>query len=391
MGWKTTASAVVSGMIAFITYVFPTEVGDFLNSIFPNAGYYIVRAVFAVAVIYIVVLAVYEGYKRAKPKPTSGPVVQTVPISDRERQDFRSGIAAETYSILKKFTDPLNHLDIDHDCWSNKAPESRTAILSKEDYLILRSFYDAIDERNRHFALRHGGFNLTQLTPLNQTCVETLSRAYAEVTWLKTESDTDTLLSRARKSVGLPSEIREQPALATATPEFENWEHDVNWRLPSYWQDPRIFRQVNIPGSDTASKLHVKQSGHILEFKYELNSLEPKMSCYLQIGLALGLQSWTPQTPDTIIPSAAVPSAQGAREWNQVPIDEKGSSGERNLRVDIHDLTEKAKPVLKSHGKDRLEAIQLWVNEASPDKDRKDRAVLGSDHILIKRQRKIGA
>jgi hypothetical protein len=124
-------------------------------------------------------------------------------VSDRERQDFRSGIAAETYSILKKFTDPLNHRDINHPIWSNKAPQSQAAILDKEDYLVLQSFYDAIDERNKHFALRTGGFDLTKLGPLNRTCVETLSRAYGGVTWLKTESDTDTLLSRARKSVGL--------------------------------------------------------------------------------------------------------------------------------------------------------------------------------------------
>jgi hypothetical protein len=70
MGWKTTASAVVSGMIAFITYVFPIEVGDFLDSIFPNAGYYMVRAVFAIAFGYIVILGVYGLYKRVKPKPT---------------------------------------------------------------------------------------------------------------------------------------------------------------------------------------------------------------------------------------------------------------------------------------------------------------------------------
>lgn len=132
------------------------------------------------------------------------PQPHVILISDRERADFRSGIAAETYSILKKFIDPLNHLNIEHDSWSNKAPESRAAILGKNDYLVLQSFYDAIDERNKHFALRHGGFDPTELLPLNQTCVKTLSRAYSEVTWLKTESDTDILLSRARKSVGSP-------------------------------------------------------------------------------------------------------------------------------------------------------------------------------------------
>jgi hypothetical protein len=129
---------------------------------------------------------------------------QGTPISDREREDFRNGVATEMYSILKKFIDPLNHGDISHDIWSSKAQQSRAAILGKEDYLVLRSFYDAIDERNNYFAGRHGGFSVPTVMPLNRRCVEALSRAYSEVTWLKIASDTDSLLLKARKGVDLP-------------------------------------------------------------------------------------------------------------------------------------------------------------------------------------------
>jgi hypothetical protein len=90
MDWKTTASAVVSGMVAFITYVFPTEVGDFFNSIFPNAGYYIVRGVFVIAFGYVVILVSYGSYRRIRPKSATKARTQelseTVPVaSNAER------------------------------------------------------------------------------------------------------------------------------------------------------------------------------------------------------------------------------------------------------------------------------------------------------------------
>jgi hypothetical protein len=137
------------------------------------------------------------------------PQTSGVPISDREREDFRNAVATETYAILKTFIVPLNYQDISYWSWSSKAKQSKVAILGKEDYLVLRSFYDAIDERTRYFESRHG-FDVPTLEPLNQKCVEALSRAYSEVTWLKTASDTDSLLSKARKSVGLPSQITKQ-------------------------------------------------------------------------------------------------------------------------------------------------------------------------------------
>ncbi len=67
---------------------------------------------------------------------------------------------------------------------------------------MLRSLYDAIEERNRYFA-RGSGMSLAEVDPLNRACVEAFSRAYGEVTWLKIASDTDSLLSKARKNIGL--------------------------------------------------------------------------------------------------------------------------------------------------------------------------------------------
>jgi hypothetical protein len=127
---------------------------------------------------------------------------QGTPTPDREKEDFRNGVATEMHSLLKMFIDPLHHWDINYPSWSSKAEQSKAAILGKEDYLVLRSLYDAIEERNRYFASRRG-MSLDEVDPLNRKCVEAFSRAYSEVTWLKTASDTDSLLLKARKNVGL--------------------------------------------------------------------------------------------------------------------------------------------------------------------------------------------
>ena len=48
------------------------------------------------------------------------------------------------------------------------------------------------------------------LEPLNRKCVEALSRVYSEITWLRISSDTNSLLLKARESVGLPSGVTGQ-------------------------------------------------------------------------------------------------------------------------------------------------------------------------------------
>lgn len=123
-------------------------------------------------------------------------------ITNREKEDFKNGVATEVHSLLKLFIDPIHHWDINYPSWSSKAEQSKAAILGKVDYLVLRSLYDAIEERNTYFA-RRDGMSLDEVDPLNRRCVEAFSRAYSEVTWLKIASDTDSLLSNARKNVGL--------------------------------------------------------------------------------------------------------------------------------------------------------------------------------------------
>ena len=130
------------------------------------------------------------------------PQTHEVPVSDREKGDFRNAIATETYAILKTFIVYLNYQKISYWSWSSKADQSRVAILGKEDYLVLRSLYDAIDERNKYFDSRHG-FDVPTLEPLNRKCVEALSRAYSEITWLRISSDINSLLLIARDYVGL--------------------------------------------------------------------------------------------------------------------------------------------------------------------------------------------
>jgi hypothetical protein len=143
-----------------------------------------------------------EHGNRMEPPHTEVSAQQPTEITDRERKDFRNGVAEEMYSVLKRFTDPLNNFNIDHLIWSSKAEQSKATILGTDDYVVLRSFYDALEERNRYFVSRHG-FDLATLDPLNRKCVEALSEAYSEVTWLKVSFETDTLLSEARKNVGL--------------------------------------------------------------------------------------------------------------------------------------------------------------------------------------------
>jgi hypothetical protein len=56
MGWKMRFGAVVGAMIAFSTGVFPAEIGALIDSIVPNAGFYIVRISFLAAALYLVAL-----------------------------------------------------------------------------------------------------------------------------------------------------------------------------------------------------------------------------------------------------------------------------------------------------------------------------------------------
>jgi len=161
-----------------------------------------------------VVFEVWDGeFGKAKPlgwkedffvvESGGRPAEQPTEITNREKEDFKNSVAAEIYFLLKMFVGPLHHWNLDCRSWSSKAEQSKAAILGKEDYLVLRSLYDAIEERNRYFA-RGSGMSVAEIDPLNRTCVEAFSQAYSEVTWLKISSDTDALLSKARKEVGLP-------------------------------------------------------------------------------------------------------------------------------------------------------------------------------------------
>lgn len=118
------------------------------------------------------------------------------------RDDFRNSVATEMRSILKKFSDPLNNWDIAYPSWNSKVPESKIRLLGKEDYLGLKAVYDAIEERNRYFT-RRLGMDVAEVDPLNLKCVEAFWQAYTDIPWLKTESDIDSLLAKARKAVGL--------------------------------------------------------------------------------------------------------------------------------------------------------------------------------------------
>jgi hypothetical protein len=132
-----------------------------------------------------------------------------------ERQDFRNGVAVEVRSILKMFSDPLSHFDILYPSWSSKTDESKIELLDKDDYLTLRTLYDAVEERNRYFSRTPlSEVDDAESDCLNQTCVQAFSQVYSKLAWVKTDSDIDSLLSRAKVRVGLP----ESAPLATKVP-----------------------------------------------------------------------------------------------------------------------------------------------------------------------------
>jgi hypothetical protein len=62
MGWKEKLIGAVSGMIAFATYVYPTDIASFFDSIVPNSGYYVVRIVFVIAAISFVIIGSHSLY-----------------------------------------------------------------------------------------------------------------------------------------------------------------------------------------------------------------------------------------------------------------------------------------------------------------------------------------
>jgi len=73
LGW------LISGMLAGITYVYPEEIRTLIDSIMPNAGYYIVRIVFFFALAYFLVTAVYEAYKWIWKKEATRPELHLRP------------------------------------------------------------------------------------------------------------------------------------------------------------------------------------------------------------------------------------------------------------------------------------------------------------------------
>jgi len=75
MGW------LISGLLAGITYVYPDQIREFIDSFLPNAGYYIVRIVLVGALLYFFGTLTYEGYKWIGQKWPKKPTVAEEPKS----------------------------------------------------------------------------------------------------------------------------------------------------------------------------------------------------------------------------------------------------------------------------------------------------------------------
>jgi hypothetical protein len=189
---KDAAVAVIILVVVFVLGYVATTV----TSIF-SANPYLVTAILLLILVIIGGIAIYSLRIWDKARSTE-------PKSDwQSRQDFRNAIAAELHTILKKFVDPLNNLDIDYPSWSSKAEQSRIAVLGRQDCASLDAVYLAVEERNRYLTSRHG-FSLAELDPLNQKCVQALSETLTKMRWLRESiPDSDSLLTKVKSSVGL--------------------------------------------------------------------------------------------------------------------------------------------------------------------------------------------
>lgn len=137
-----------------------------------------------------------------KKKSVKQPEEIELKSSTREKQDFKNAIATEVHAILKMFIDQLPHSDITYPSWSSKAEQSKATILNTEDYVLLKTLYDAIEKRNQHLASKDW-INTSELHLVNRKCVEALSAAITEIAWIRGSADMDSLLSQAKKKVGL--------------------------------------------------------------------------------------------------------------------------------------------------------------------------------------------
>lgn len=121
----------------------------------------------------------------------------------REKEDFRSAVARELYTILKEFAGERVYHDIDFQIWSSRTGSSKIMILGTRDFDLLKHFYDRMEERSKYFVSRRG-FSVPELDPLNKNCVQALSRAFTEIEWIREfVPDMVLLLPRAKKHVGL--------------------------------------------------------------------------------------------------------------------------------------------------------------------------------------------
>jgi hypothetical protein len=124
------------------------------------------------------------------------------PAEIREKGDFRNAVAIEVRSILKTFTDEFAHREITYPHWSGKTEQSKAALLGKDDYALLEALYERIEARNEYVTSR-SGINVAELDILNRKCVEALSQVFTRITWIKKWGDSDSLVSQAKKNVGL--------------------------------------------------------------------------------------------------------------------------------------------------------------------------------------------
>ena len=117
----------------------------------------------------------------------------------RARLDFRHALASEMQTILKDFIGDRIEDNIRLSNWSSKHDRSKSEILGKGDYALLKGFYDKVEERNKYLASRHG-FDWTILEGLKRECVDAYSKAFDGIPWLREPSaDAKELLLRAKK------------------------------------------------------------------------------------------------------------------------------------------------------------------------------------------------
>ena len=115
-------------MIAFVTYVWQVETQAFFDSVVPNAGYYAVRIVFAIAFIYAIAVAIHWLYTRGKHQGSETPLGKEQPQRGEVQRENQF-----TFVYPANLDHRFDHV-IAHVFWPPRHILNHTTIKGRDDF-----------------------------------------------------------------------------------------------------------------------------------------------------------------------------------------------------------------------------------------------------------------